>query len=133
LSHSARLFCLLSIFEIGSCKLLAWSWIQTPILLISASWVAESFRCCTVGSSIPASVQSSSPCLFLSVCYRWWLSFFSLWLNLFIFFLKFVHLCYMGWLKIWTLNTFFLITQIFYFAVNLLKVKAVSFFQCPGM
>jgi hypothetical protein len=37
LSHSASPFCVMGYFEIGSHELFAWGWLQTMILLISAS------------------------------------------------------------------------------------------------
>jgi hypothetical protein len=39
LSHTC-----IGFFEIGSGELFAWSWLQTVILLISASWVARIYR-----------------------------------------------------------------------------------------
>jgi hypothetical protein len=42
LSHSANtFFWQMGSFEIESCKLIAWGWLWTPILLISASWVTR--------------------------------------------------------------------------------------------
>jgi hypothetical protein len=41
LSHSTSVFFVMGLFKIGSPKLFAQDWLQTSILLISASWVAR--------------------------------------------------------------------------------------------